>query len=50
MYSGLIDMHLYEESEQGIDIWTKDAMVFNLNKFKMDTNLMDSMLQDFEKQ
>ena len=49
MYSQLVDMHLHESTEQGIDIWTRDAMVFNMKKFNMDANLMDSMLADFEK-
>jgi len=34
-------MHLYEESEQGLNIWTTDALVYNMEKFKMDTKLID---------
>jgi len=45
MYKGYIDMHLYEESEQGLDIWSKDALVYNLKKFKCDTRILD---QNFE--
>jgi hypothetical protein len=36
MYKLYLDMHLYEESEQGLDIWTRDALVYNMEKFKMD--------------
>jgi len=41
MYNQYLDMHLYEESEQGLNIWTTDALVYNMEKFKMDTNLID---------
>ena len=34
-------MHLYEESEQGLNIWSRDALVYNMEKFKMDTKLID---------
>ena len=41
MYNQYLDMHLYEESEQGLNIWTTDALVYNMEKFKMDTKLIN---------
>ncbi len=41
MYNQYLDMHLYEESDQGLNIWTTDALVYNMEKFKMDTKLID---------
>ena len=42
-------MHLYEESNiGGGDMWQKDAMIYNLNKFKMDKNLLGIDENDIE--
>ena len=42
-------MHLYEETTIGNgDMWQKDAMIYNLNKFKMDKNLLGISDEDLE--
>jgi uncharacterized protein YpuA (DUF1002 family) len=34
-----IDLYVYEESEQGLDMWSKDSLVYSLGKFKMDPKM-----------
>jgi hypothetical protein len=49
LYNGYVDMHLYEETNVGDgDMWQKDAMIYNLNKFKMDKNLLGISDEDLE--
>jgi len=49
LYNGYVDMHLYEETNVGNgDMWQKDAMIYNLNKFKMDKNLLGISDEDLE--
>lgn len=40
-YEGQLDMHLYERSEQGMDMWHRDESKYNTKKFNADVDLLD---------
>ena len=38
MVKNYVDFYVYEESEQGLDMWSRDSMMYNLKKFRMGKN------------
>ena len=40
-YEGVLDMHMYEHTEQGLDMWQQDALKYNTKKFNADVDLLD---------
>ena len=45
MFTDYLDMHSYEENEQGLDIWSKDALVYNTRKRKLKHRLLDADIE-----
>ncbi len=39
-------MHLYERSEQGMDMWHRDESKYNTEKFNADVDLLDFDFSD----
>ena len=35
MVQNVFDFYVYEESEQGLNMWNRDSQLYNSNKFKM---------------
>jgi hypothetical protein len=40
-YESQLDMHLYERTEQGMDMWHRDESKYNTKKFNADVELLD---------
>lgn len=37
-------MHMYENTEQGMDMWHRDQQKYNTKKFNADMDLLDAEL------